>query len=292
MKRKFKLLLILVLVLCAGCESNIGINKDAMEDIKIYTSLYPIQYVTENLYKGKADIENMYPAGINPYEYKFTKKQLDNYSMSDLVIYNGLTTEKDLIVEMINKNKELKIIDATAKITYTYDIDEIWINPSNVIMMAKNVKDGIGEYTNSEYLKKDIEHNFNDLNIELSKLDANIKEDIENAKYKTIITTTDNLKTLEKYGLTIYSLDEKSVTDKTYNDVVKLIKDKQIGYIYTTSHTKNNKFLNNLVNAFPSLEQVEINTLNNISDSDKKNNNDYITIMNENLDKLKKELYK
>ena len=44
--------------------------------------------------------------------------------------------------------------------------------------------------------------------------------------------------------------------------------------------------------AFPSLEIIEINSLNNITDNDKKNNKDYISIMNENRDKLKKELYK
>lgn len=293
MKKKFKLILCFIaLLICSGCETNIGINKDSMDDINVYTSLYPIEYVTKNLYGTKANIESMYPAGINPYKYKLTKKQVEDYSKSDLVIYNGLTNEKDLIVDMVNKNKKLKIIDATAKLNYNYDIDEVWINPSNVLTIAKNVKDGIIEYTNSTYLKKDIEDNYDKLNIKLSTLDANIKEDIENAKFKTIVGTTDNLKTLEKYGLTVLSLDEKSVTDKIYNDIVKLINENQIGYIYSTSLTKDNKFLAKLIVAFPKLEIIEINTLNNISDTDKKNKIDYITIMNENREKIKKELYK
>ena len=51
MKKKIKLLSIVLLIfICSGCE---GINKDSMDDITVYTSLYPIQYTTEILYKGK-----------------------------------------------------------------------------------------------------------------------------------------------------------------------------------------------------------------------------------------------
>lgn len=292
MKKLKYLVCAFIILLCAGCETGINLNKDSMDDINIYTSLYPVEYVTNALYKDNGDIKGMYPAGIDPYKYKLTKKQIDDISNSDLVIYNGLTNERDLIVDMLNKNKNLKIIDATARINYTYDVDEIWINPSNILTIAQNIEKGLNEYVNSTYLKKDIEKNSEKMNISLSKLDAKMKEDIANAPHKTIVTTTDNFKVLEKYGLTIYSLDENSLTDKTYNDIVKLIKDESIKYIYTSEATKNNEYMKKLKQGFPSIEILTINTLNNISDDEKNSNKDYITIMNENLDKIKKELYK
>ena len=46
MKKFIKLLCLgLALVFISGCES-----KDSMEDITIYTSMYPIEYVTKQLY--------------------------------------------------------------------------------------------------------------------------------------------------------------------------------------------------------------------------------------------------
>ena len=42
---------------------------------------------------------------------------------------------------------------------------------------------------------------------------------------------------------------------------------------------------------FPNLEIIELDTINNISTEDKKEGIDYITIMNDNIDKLKQELY-
>lgn len=294
MKKNIKIFLILILTitLCTGCKNSFTFNKDEMDNIKVYTSLYPIEYVTNKLYKNNADITGIYPAGINPYEYKLTKKQISDISNSDLVIYNGLTNEKELVVDMINKNKDLKIIDATARIEYSYDIDEIWINPSNVLTIAQNIKKGLNEYIDSTYLKMEIDDNYRNLNLEISKLDANIKEDIQNATYKTIVASTDNFKVLEKYGLKVYSLDEKSITDKDYNEIVKLISSNQIKYIYSSENSKNNKYILKLKKAYPSLSILNINTLNNISDEDKSNNKDYITIMNDNRDLLKKELYK
>ena len=42
---------------------------------------------------------------------------------------------------------------------------------------------------------------------------------------------------------------------------------------------------------YPDLNIVELDPINNISTEDKNNDVNYITIMNENIDKLKQELY-
>lgn len=292
MKKKLKILFIFIfLLICTGCDE-ITFNKDIMDDIDVYTSIYPIEYVTSKIYKDNANINSMYPAGTNPYKYNFTKKQVEDFGKSDLIIYNGLTKERNNVVNMLNKNKNLKIIDATARIEYTYDIDEIWMNPSNLLTIAQNIKSGLNEYVSGTYLKNEIESNYEDLKLELSRLDADIKDDINNANYKTIVSTTDSIKIFEKYGLTVYSLDKDSINDKTYSEITKLIDNGDIKFIYTSSIASSNDYIKEIKEKYPSVEFVELNTLNNITDSEKKNKKDYITIMNENRDKLKKELYK
>ena len=291
MKRIKYLFLIALALFVTGCDQ-ITFNKDIMDDIDVYTSIYPIEYVTNKIYGKNANINSMYPAGTNPYKYTFTKKQIEDFGKSDLIIYNGLTKERNNVVKMLNKNKDLKIIDATARIEYTYDIDEIWMNPSNLLTIAQNIKSGLNEYVSGTYLRNEIDKNYEELKLELSRLDADMKDDINNANYKTIVATTDSIKIFEKYGLTVYSLDKDSINDKTYSDITKLIDNGQIKFIYTSSISGNNKYIKDLKTKYPSLEFVELNSLNNITDSDKKNKKDYITIMNENRDKLKKELYK
>ena len=204
MKKIIKIFSILfTVILLSGCTT-----EDSMENIDIYTSIYPIEYVTNVLYGDYANIISMYPNDVNPYDYKLTDKQINNYSNSDLVVYNGLDKETDYVVKMLNKNKRLKIIDSTAKIEYSNSMDEIWINPSNMITIAQNTRNGLKEYINSSYLQDKIEENYEKLKLDFSTIDANLKETVTNAKNVNIIVASDDLNILSKYGLNIISIDE------------------------------------------------------------------------------------
>lgn len=270
----------------SGC-----IDKDSMEDITIYTSLYPIEYVSERLYKEHSNITSFYPNNSNPYEYELTKKQLKDFSKSNLIIYNGLDKEKEYIVDMINNNKNLKIIDASARIEYSNTMDEIWINPSNLLTVAQNVRNGLKEYVNSSYLKKEIDNNYEELKLEISTIDAELKEMVQNADNKTIVVSNNDFKFLEKYGFNIISLDDLTISDKTISDAKKMIGNKEISYIYMKKDEKQNNTIKNIKESYPTVEILEIDTLNTISTEDENDKKDYISIMYENIDKLKKELY-
>lgn len=287
MKKVLKLLLLTASVfVLSGC-----INKDSMEDITIYTSVYPIEYVTEKLYGDHSSIMSMYPNDTNPYEYKLTKKQIKDFSNSKLIIYNGLGEEKDYIATMINSNKNLKIIDSTARIEYSSSMNEIWINPSNILTIAQNIRNGLKEYIDSSYLEKEIDDNYESLKLEISTIDAEMKEMVENANNNTIIVSSNDFLFLEKYGFNIISIDKNSVTDKDLSDAKKLIANKEVSYIFAKKDQTNTDTINNILTTYPDTEVLEIDTLNTISNTDKADKKDYITIMYENIDKLKKELY-
>lgn len=286
MKKIIKILMMFISIfLFTGC-----VNKDSMEDITIYTSIYPIEYVTNVLYGKYADISSIYPSNVDPYNYKLTLKQINNYSKADLVIYNGLDNEKDYIVKMLNNNKNLKIIDSTAKIEYTNSMDELWINPSNMITIAQNTRNGLKEYITGNYLKEEINKNYDKLKLELSTIDANLKETVENAKDVNIVVANDDLLVLSKYGLNIISIDENTLTDKELADAKSLFNNKTVSYIFVKKGYTESKTMKDLKDSY-SIKYLEIDTLNNLSADDKTNNKDYITIMNENIDKLKEELY-
>ena len=285
-----KLLITVGLVLSAlfltGCEA---INN--MENITIYTSSYPIEFVTKKLYGEHAKVYNMYPQGIDSSDYKLTDKQISDYANSDLIIYNGLSNEQKYIVKMINKNNKLKIIDATSKIEYTSDINEIWINPSNLLKIAKNTKDGLDEYITSTLIREEINDNYENLKVEISSIDADLKEMVENASDKTIVTSSNKLNFLTKYGMNVISVDEATLTDKTLSDAKKALATDSINYIFIIKGEEKSKTVEDLLAANTSIQTLEIDILNNISTEDKNDGKDYITIMNENIDKFKQELY-
>ena len=192
---------------------------------------------------------------------------------------------------MINNNKNLKIIDATARIEYQNSMDEIWINPSSLLTIAQNIKNGFKEYVTSSYLQDEIDNNYDKLKLEISTIDAEMKEMVANAENKTIVVSSNDLTFLSKYGFNVISLDDSTVTDKIISDTKKLINNKQISYIYMKNNEEENSTIKSIKQSYPNVGILKLNTLNTISAQDKANKKDYISIMYDNIDNLKKELY-
>ena len=141
-KIKRLLLLILLTVICTT-----GCTKDNMEGINIVVTNYPNEYITDAIYGKHASITSIYPDGVNIDKYKISKKQKQEYANADLFIYNGLIEkERDLAVDLLEINKKLKIIDAAYVLETEYSTEELWLDPSSLLMMAQNVRLGIEEY--------------------------------------------------------------------------------------------------------------------------------------------------
>ena len=217
--KKFKLLVIsiITILLFSGCSI---FKFDNMEDIDIITSSYPLEYILTTLYGDHAEISSIFPDGVDTYTYKLNDKALENYSHKDLFVYVSYGRDKDIAVNLLNRNGSLLIIDGSLGMKPDY-IDELWLNPSNMLMVSLNVKNGLTEYINNNYLIKDIESNYETLKLDLSMLDAEIKLTAENATYKTIVTATKSLNFLKKYGFNVISLDDDNTAlDKTVEEII------------------------------------------------------------------------
>lgn len=333
MKKLF--ILILSLFLLTGCSI---LKSDMMEDIDVYTTTYPTNYLVNYLYGTHSTIHSIYPSGVNFKEYELSEKKINEFAKSDLFVFNSQDIERDYAVKMINENKNLKLIDTAYGMTYDYSIEELWLNPYNYLMMAKNVKQSLNEYITNPYLVEEINNNYENLKYDLSKLDAAYQETLKNAKYTTIVTDNDLFKYLEKYNIEVISLEENIVeltikegdtlsdisnqynikvsdiltynnkTDELLNtgDVIKipvkvidsanvsrvkkLISENKIKYIYS-DNTETNSTVKQLIDD-NDLELITVNTLYSIDGGTTSNNETYLTIMNDNLELLKKELNK
>ena len=283
-----KILCLLVIVfMVTGCI----FKRDTMENIDIYTTVYPINYLINCLYGNNSQIYSIYPNGVNIKEYTFSDKKLEEYSNKDLFVFNSLDKDRDIAVKLINKNKDLKIIDVSVGMSLTNSVEELWLNPYNYLMMAQNLKTGLDQYISDPYLIREIETNYEDLKYNLSKLDATLKDSISNAGYDTIVVDNDALLFLEKYNLKVISLeDNDKLTEPKINEVKKLIEDGKIKYIYTLSRETNNK-VKRIIDDYK-IELMYLNSMNNIDGDITNTNDNYLTIMNNNIEKINKELLK
>ncbi len=293
-KRKILIILIITLTLLSGCKLNI--DTDSMKDIKVYTTIYPIRYLIDSLYGTNSTIYSIYPSGVEPKDFQLSDKKLEEYSQADLFVFNSLDKERDYAVKMINKNKKLKIIDVSMGMTYDTDIAELWLNPYNYLMMAQNTKNGLLEYISNPYLISNdegtgIEDKYEALKYDLSRLDADIKETISLSSYDTIVVDDNVFNFLSKYNLNVISLEEDDeLTDVKINEVKKLINEGKIKYIYS-SKEETNDTCKKLIENY-GVELVTLNTMETVDGGITNSNENYVTVMNNNLELLNKELYK
>lgn len=285
--KKISILLFTFFIL-TGCST----TKNNMEDISVYTTTYPINFLINKLYEDHCKVYSIYPTGITLEDYELSNRKLEEYSKSDLFVFNSLDKDRDYAVKMINLNSKLKVIDvATGMNDYEYSIEELWLNPNNYLMMAENIKNGLAEYIENPYLVEEIEEKFTNLEYEISKLDANLTETIIGGKYTTIVVDNDMFKFLEKRGLKVISLEENdNLSNNIIDEVKNLIEEGKIKYIYSSTK-ETNETVKKLINKYK-LEKIIINSMHSIDGGITNSNDNYLTVMTNNINNLKKELYK
>lgn len=286
---KKKLLLIIYLLILPLILS--GCTNDSMDNIEIIVTNYPNEYVVKNLYGEHATITSIYPDGIDIENYKISNKQKDEYSKKDLFVYNGLLEkERNLAVDLLAINPDLKIIDTAYVLETDYSPEELWLNPSSLLMMSQNVRLSLKEYVSSTFLKKEIDSSYDELKIQLSELDAEYRLAVESTNNKIILVSDSALKYLEKFGLTVICIDSDA-SQKTLADAEDYIKNQTVNYIFMFRGQEMNDNAKKLLSENPDIQAIELHRLDNITDEERSNKDDYITLMKNNLEFIKKELY-
>ncbi len=284
--KKIKFLIIAIIMFgMTGC-----FNDDSMDNITISTSVYPIQYVVNTLYSEHSSINSIYPNDSEIINFKVTDVLLEDYAKNDLFIFNGLSDEKDYLKSMLKNNKDLKIIDVTSNMSYDYSIEELWLDPNNLLTIANNIKKGFSEYIKSTYLINEINENYENLKINLTNLDGKFYSAAKNSSNSSIIVSNNAFAYLKKYGINVISLDSDTVTQKDITTATNLIKNKDCNYIFIKYGEEVDETIQKIITE-TKVKTLELYTLTNLQDLNIEKN-DYITFMNQNLDNLKLELYK
>lgn len=277
-------ILFITMFLTTGCFTN-----DTMEDIDIVTSDYPTEYLADYLYGSNATVTKIYPNDVNIQTYKLTNKMIKDTAKKDLFIYNGLGNARDIAKKLLDQNESIKIIDSTYGMSSNYTLEESWLNPANLLMMAKNIKVGLEEYINNKALKDEINENYDQLEVVISEMDAQIKLIASNSANMNLIVSDSSLNWLSKYGFTVYDLSS-NLTDKDKETIRNLYQDKQVNYIIMITNSEENDFIKELVEDYQATK-IDFDRLDNITEEEKDNDMDLITIYNNNLEVLKKELF-
>lgn len=284
-KSKIIVAMMSILILTTGC-----FKRDSMDDISIYTTTYPIEYLTNYIYGYNSNIKSIYPKGVSPHSYELTDKQIKEYAQTDMLIYNGLTKEKNTAAAFLNKNKQLKVIDVSKGLTIKRDEEELWLCPSNYLMLAQNIKNSLNEYTSSTILKQEVNENYEKLKFIISEYDAELKVIAENSANNTIIAGNDVFKFLEKYGFRVLALEDNDLLDAAeVNEAKTKISEKSNTYVFVLNTDEINENTKSLEDLGATVQPVQ--SMINLSDEEAEENIDYQTMMESFIEQIKDEVY-
>ncbi len=307
------LLFSMVLSGCAGANEK-PINQDSQtiagnSGVKIYASFYPMYFLAKEIAGDKGTVISMVPAGAEPHDWEPTPKLVIELSKADMLIYNGAEMEPwiDKILPNISKDKT-KIVDASEGIELLeaeehgeeeeengeehgrYD-PHIWVSPIRAMQQAQTIYKALVEVDpeNSEYYGK----NMAELNSKLTKLDKDIRDASMSFKSNVIVVSHDafgyfaNDYRLEQIAIRGVNPQEEPSPSKMA-ELVRVSRDKNVKYIFFEKLTspKLSETLAKEVGA----ETLVLNDAAGLNEEDIKSGKDYISVMYENLENLKKAL--
>jgi zinc transport system substrate-binding protein len=300
------ILLIALVFIITGCEKDVSnnvINNEGKSKLKIFTSFYPMYFIAEEIAQDKAEVINMIPAGVEPHDWEPTLKTMAQLQESDIFIYNGAGMERwvDRVIENMDTGRT-KIVEASEGIELIsgeedHDHDHgnydphVWVSPMNLKKEALNVLNALIEMDSSN--EEHYRANYDKLAARLDELDNDIREAAKNFNTNIIVTSHEafgyfakeyDLKQIPIRGIT----PQQEPSTKKLGEIVKICRDNNIRYIFVEKFV-NPKYSETIAREIDG-EVLTLNAAHGLTKEEMDKGMDYITIMYENLENLKKAL--
>ena len=284
--KKLKLILIIIVI---GISSFGCFKRDMYDNININVTSYPIEYITNYLYGEYSKINMIYPSGVDINSYELSPKQIKDYSRANMFIYNGLSKEKNIAAELLNKNKNLDIIDVSKGLEIENDPTELWLSPTNFLMIASNIKNTLKEYVTNQKMIDKVESNYNNLKVEISEIDVELKTIAENASNNTLIVGNNTFNFLKNYGFNVIYIDDSENSNTNLSQAKKLVQNKSVSNLFVLSGYTETDNIKELVKA--GITITEVPNLYTINSEQRNNNQDYLFFIKNMVENIKNEVY-
>ncbi|WP_186446578.1 metal ABC transporter substrate-binding protein [Neobacillus bataviensis] len=295
----------------SGC-SNVASTKsektsEGSKKLQIVTTFYPMYYFAQKVAGSSANVELLIPNGVEPHDWEPTANDMAKIQDSDLFIYNSryFETWTEKVFKSIN-DPNLKVVEASNGIELMDALDSeekdnhehtsskdphVWLSP---VLAQKEVDNIAKALEQADPKNKDkFQKNAAALNSELADLDSLYKETIDKAKKKEFVTQHAAFGYLAKqYGLTQIPIaglsPDVEPTLGKLAELTDLTKKKNVKIIYFEELTSS-KVADTLAKEIGAKTEV-LNPLEGLTKKEQEKGLDYIDVMKNNLESLKRSL--
>ncbi|MFB1051017.1 metal ABC transporter solute-binding protein, Zn/Mn family [Paraliobacillus sp. JSM ZJ581] len=321
----FSLIVILILGACGSSKTseekaanNEASNTNNEEVLKIYTTLYPIEYFVEQIGADYVKVESILPLGADAHTYEPTSKTMVDIAEADAFIYNGADMESyAATIEEALEAEGVSILEAAkdvALLDHVHDHEDeeashdhnenpeqtaegnhdhgdkdphVWLDPIRCISLAENIKDLLVELMPEA--REEFEANFSDLQTKLEKLDRDFHEKLEQTPRNEVLVTHAAYGYWEEaYGIEQLAISGLSSSNepsqKQLEQVIDTVKEHHIRYLLFEQNVEPK--VASVIQDETGVDSLYIHNLSTLTEEDVKNDEDYFTLMNRNLDTL------
>lgn len=269
----------------------------------LYTSFYPIYFLADSLVWDQANLVNIVPSGWEPHDFEPSLKQVWEMQKADLIVLNwlGMESYEEKLISSVWTGKVIMLSEELQNLikleeenheeesheeeSHWHDHGDTdphtWLSPKSYLQMA--------EVLSKELEKKWFKPNTHVLE-SLKTLDAHYETTLKNCTQKQIVTSHDAFRYLARdywfeehpiFGIS----PEEEPSAKDIADTIDLIKKQKLTAIFTEEFVSP-KFANTIKKE-SGVQVLTLHPLETLTTQEELEKKDYISIMNENLEKLK-----
>ncbi|TGB01379.1 metal ABC transporter solute-binding protein, Zn/Mn family [Halobacillus salinus] len=126
LKLSLLILSIFIITACSSETSSESSEKNAKDEkVKIFTTVYPLQYFAEQIAGDEAEVTSILPPGSDPHTFEPTTKEMIEIAEADLFIYNGAGLEAyaEKIADSV-ESEDVRIVEASQGIDLKEHVHE------------------------------------------------------------------------------------------------------------------------------------------------------------------------
>ncbi len=307
--------LTLVLMLASTACGN-GKSANVEGKVNVVTTIYPLYYFAEQIGGEQAHVTNLVAAGVEPHDWTPKSRDLTDAGNAQLFIYNGAGLESWLNDFMpVIESGDVRAVEASQGVAlingegeeeehdhgeeedghsheHHSDVDpHTWISPRSALKMAANIKEAYIAVDPSH--QADYEARYGKLNERLQQLDAKFAEGLAPFAGRDIVVSHQAFGYLcRDYGLNQIAIMGLSPEAEPRAQDLLEISD------YVKSHGIKTIFFEELVSDRlaktlaneANIDTMVLNPLEGLTPEQEKAGEDYISIMERNLENLQKAL--
>ena len=320
-------LTMLVLAACGGEEKEETVDttsKDSANKLSVYTTVYPLQYFTEQIGGDAVNVQSIYPAGANEHSFEPTQKDMMALADADIFFYIGLGLEgfvENAKKTLANENVQLvptanhlteEQLNISTGHTHAEAVDgahdhkheeekheeddhtghdhdsHVWLSPVLSKQLALTIKNTLAEKLPEH--ADEFEARYIELATQLDALHADFQALAEETTKDTFFVSHAAFGYIAgHYGFTqvpVAGLNSQSEpSQKELASIVDLAKERNIEYIFFEQNV--NSKLAEVIQKEVGAESLILHNLSVLTTEDEKNNETYFTLMEKNIDVLR-----